>query len=73
MVERCENVGFPLEALHPPFVAGKEPGKDLDGDVALELGIVGAVDLAHPAGAEEAQDPVSAEGLTGLELQGAVV
>jgi hypothetical protein len=61
MVERCENVGLPLESLLPQLVVGEEIGEDLDRDLALQLGVLGAVHLAHPAGSEGAEDPVRAQ------------
>ena len=36
-------------------------GKDLDGDVAFQLGIARAIDLPHAAAAEERQDRVLAD------------
>jgi hypothetical protein len=44
--------------------------QDLDRDVAAKLGIAGAVDLAHAAGAEESQQFVRAETGTGGERHG---
>ena len=50
-----------LEAL-PRFGVGREgPGKDLDGDRAIEPGVAPAVDLAHAASAERRDEFVRAE------------
>ena len=37
-------------------VANRQARQDLQGDVAIELGIVSTVDLAHPARAKRAHD-----------------
>ena len=37
--------------------AGEQRGQDLDRDVAAELGIARAVDLAHAARAQQRMDP----------------
>ena len=52
MVERGEDAGLPLEALHSLFIAGEGFGQDLDGHLALQLRIVRAVHLTHPARAQ---------------------
>jgi hypothetical protein len=49
MVERGQDLGFPLEAREPIRVAGEGLRKDLERDVAVEPGVTGAVDLAHAA------------------------
>ena len=41
--------------------SSRRAGQDFNGDVAAEFGVAGAVDLAHPAGAEGVQDFVGAE------------
>jgi hypothetical protein len=38
-----------------------EPMHDLQGDAAIQVGVVGGVDLAHAAAAERAQDLVAAD------------
>ena len=42
-------------------VLGEGRGQDLDGDVAIELGVGGAIDRAHAALAERRDDFVGAE------------
>ena len=54
MVERGDGFGFALEAF------GELGGGDFDGDVAVEAGVVGAVDFAHAAGADGGLDFVEA-------------
>jgi hypothetical protein len=49
VVERSQNLGFTLEASHALGIAKEGRGEDFEGDVALERGIAGFVDLAHPA------------------------
>ena len=44
--------------------------KDLDRHVAAEAGVAGAVDLAHPAGPDRAQDLVRPEPRSGCERHG---
>ena len=44
-----------------------EIGQDLDRDLAIELGVAGAIDLAHPAGAERGENLVGAEARAGRE------
>jgi len=46
----------------------RERGRqDLERDLALELGIACAIHLAHPAGAERADDLEATESITGVE------
>ena len=60
MIERCENVGFALEAREPVGIDGEELRKDLERDVAIELCVARTIDLAHAAGADSANDLVRA-------------
>ncbi len=48
-----------VEALEAPGVALERARQELEGHGMLELQVVGAVDLAHPAAAEEADDAVA--------------
>ena len=48
-----------VEAREEPGVGGDRLREELQGDGLAELQVVGAVDLAHPAAAEEADDPVA--------------
>ena len=56
MIERGEHPGLALEAGQPLRIAHEERRQDLDRHVAPEPGVVGAVDLAHPAFAEQRPD-----------------
>ena len=52
----------------PPLRIGDEDVRqDLDRDVAIELRIAGAIDLAHSAGAERAEDLVRTEARAGAQ------
>ncbi len=64
MVERGQQLGFALETCQPFRVLCKGFRKNLDGDVTSQARVAGAVDLAHAAGSEGADDLVHAESLT---------
>src|SRR5262249_12732462 len=49
MTERRERLCLALEARQPLGIAPEEIRQDLDGDVAAELRVAGAIDLAHSA------------------------
>ena len=61
MVERREDLGFPFEPGEAVRVLSKRLGQDFQRDVAIQLRVAGAVDLAHAAAAEERQDLIRAE------------
>ena len=52
MVQRREDLRFAFETGEPIGVVGEGGGQDLDRDVAIELRIARAIDLAHAAGAK---------------------
>ena len=58
VVERGEEVRLALEAREALGVLRHLRRQHLDRDVAAEVRVGGAVDLAHPAGAEGGGDPV---------------
>ena len=60
-------MGLPLETLHPLRVLRERLGEDLDGHFALQLRIVRAIHLTHPAHAQGAQDFIGAETSAGGE------
>ena len=71
MVQRGGGARFLLE----PRAGGRgsaanAAGSDLDGDVAPEPRIAGAIDLAHAAGAKGGHDRVRSEPSAGRQLQG---
>ena len=58
MVERREHPRFALEAREPLGIRREDVRQDLDRDVAPELRVARAIDLAHPARAERRKDSV---------------
>ena len=52
MVQRRRGPRLLRKTLQAVRVAGKRCGQDLDGDGAVEAGVMGAVDLAHSACAD---------------------
>ena len=52
MIERGQDLRFALEAGEPVGVEGEQFGEDLQRDVAIELRVVRAIDLPHPARAQ---------------------
>ena len=57
MIERGEHARLALEARQPIGVAGEAPRQDLDRDVAAELRVARAIDLAHAADADARAAP----------------
>ena len=62
MIQRGEHARLALEAREARRVAGHRARQDLDGDVAPELGVASAVDLAHAARPEQRLQVISADG-----------
>ena len=52
VVQRGQGLGFALEPREAIRVGGERHGENLDRNVAPQLGIARAIDLAHAAGAE---------------------
>src|SRR5205823_6665427 len=65
MVERREQLRLALEADHACRVSEEQLGQDLDRDVAPQLRVVRAIDLAHSAVADGAPNSVRAEPRSG--------
>ncbi len=61
MVQRCENLRFPLKPRQSIRISGKRFGQDLERHLPVELGVGGLIDLSHPALADEGGDIVVAE------------
>jgi hypothetical protein len=59
MVQRGDREGL---ALEPAAVLRIVASKYLEGDIPLQAGIVGAVDLAHSSAAEQGNNLIGAEG-----------
>src|SRR5262245_10564781 len=56
MIQGCENFGFSLKSAHPICVTRELIGQNFDSHVAFELGVTGAIDLAHPALTEKSRN-----------------
>ena len=56
VVQRRSRARLFLEALDPLGVRSDRRGQHLEGDVASEPCVTGAIDLAHPAGSESGDD-----------------
>ena len=56
MVQGCERLRLALEAREPVRVVREGVREHLDGDLAPERRVAGAIDLAHAAGAEGGED-----------------
>ena len=61
MIQRRQDLGFALEAGQPFGVAGHLGRENLQRDLAFEVGIGRPVNLAHPAGAQQAGDFVGSD------------
>ena len=59
--ERGDGLRLALEPRAPVGVGGEGSRQDLDGDVALEPRVPGAIDLAHSAFADRREDFVGAQ------------
>ena len=67
MVERGEQFRFTLKARQAIRILRERLGQNFDGDVALQLRVARAIDLAHSAGANRGEDVVDAEPGAGSE------
>ena len=70
MVDLTGGARFLLEAMQPARVGGERFGDQLDRDVAPEPRIARAVDLAHAAGANPADDLVRTDARPGRDGMG---
>ena len=61
VIERCQRPGFSFEAGQSIGIAGERVGQHLDGDVASEARVAGAVDLSHATRAEDREELVVAQ------------
>jgi hypothetical protein len=64
MVQRRQDARLSLEARQTCGVVGKRLWQDLDGDVAAQARVTGAIDLAHPAGADRREDFVNSQAVS---------
>ena len=67
VIQRREDLRLPLESSEAFRIAGEQLWKDFDRDVTIQLGVAGAIDLTHPADAEEGSDLVRAEASARLQ------
>ena len=58
---RLAAARFAAEPFASGGIGGELPGEDLNGDVAAEGGVFGAIHLAHPSSADGREDLVQAE------------
>ncbi len=65
MVERGRGPRLSHESRPGARIIEAVRREDLDGDVPMEMFVVGAIDLAHAAGTELVDDAVVSEALTG--------
>jgi hypothetical protein len=61
MIESRGRAGFALEAPHLRRVRGELRGKKFEGDLTVESGVAGKVDLAHPPGPDQREYLVVAD------------
>ncbi|OBI37182.1 hypothetical protein A5709_15230 [Mycobacterium sp. E1386] len=60
--KRGSKLGFAVEAFPELMVGGHFGQQDLQRVAARQPGMLGQVDLAHPAGTQQPQDGVASEG-----------
>jgi hypothetical protein len=65
MIERCEHLRFSAEARETIRIVGNGREQDFDRDVAIQLRIACAIDLAHTTGTEGGDDFVWTEASAG--------
>ena len=61
MVQTGDRARFTLEALSHGDVVGEMGRQHFDGDRPIEPRVLGAINLAHPAGSNRGEDLVGAE------------
>ena len=61
MVERRDGLRLAVKPREAVGIAGRRIGQDLDRHAPIEFGVVGKEHLAHPAGAEQAENLVRTE------------
>src|SRR5215831_16009466 len=70
MIERSKDLRFPSEPGDTIGIVREGRRQELQRDVPTELRVLGVVDLAHAAAANQRQDFVSAEAGAGTERHG---
>ena len=64
MIQRSQDMRFPLEARHALGVAGEHFRQNLERHVPIELGVGGAIDHSHAARTELCGDAIMRNGFT---------
>src|SRR5262249_28628813 len=67
VVQCCECLGLTLEPGEAIGVLREGIGKNLDCDLLTEVGVSGAIDLAHPTCADAGHNLVGSKASTGCE------
>ena len=70
MIQRREHLRFALEAGEAIGIARERVRQDLQRDLAIQLRVARAIDLAHAAGAKRGQDLIRAEARSGGQRHG---
>ena len=69
MVQGREHFRFALKPREPIVIRREQRRQDLDGDLALELGVRSPIDLPHSALTDQGGDFIDAEAGAGSESQ----
>jgi hypothetical protein len=67
MVQRCQQPRLALEPREPIRIGRETRRQHFDRDVAAQLRVARAVDLAHAARTDEGDNPIGAEPRLGCE------
>ena len=67
MIQRREHLRLAAEPRQPIGVAGHARRQDLHGHVAAQPRIAGAIDLAHPAAAQQRDDLIRPDPISGSQ------
>jgi hypothetical protein len=67
MVQSREDASFVAEAPAGGFVVQRAGSEHLDGDIASEFCVIGAIDDAHAAGTDLLLDSVTADSRDGFD------
>ena len=67
MIQGGQQLGFATKPSQSLGIGRNTVRQHLDGDLALQSGIKGAVHLAHAAGPEQVEDLIWAEPCTGAQ------
>ncbi len=70
MIQRREELRFPFEPREAFLILREPLGKDLDGDVAIQLGVTSPIDLTHASRAHEARDLIRTKFGSGSDCHG---